>query len=155
MPLNNGFRTLVAGAIGSLAHTTLMLAKDKLGLMPNFQPYSDLQAYLSGLIGSNVPAIVPWMLTMINGSIVLGFLFAKIYRHLPGRHGYSKGFAFGVLGWAVMGLLFFPFLGYGVFASRIGMDLEPALFSLLMILTYSITLGSAYSLLKPRTQDRA
>ncbi len=153
MHLKNYFKSMMAGAIGSLAHTTLMLAKSKLGLMPTFQPYLDMQTYLTGLIGSDVPVIVPWALTFINGSVVLGFLFSIMYKLLPGRHGYSKGFAFGIMGWVMMGLFFFPMMGYGIFASGTNMNLMPALFSLLMILTYSITLGLAYSLLTPRLHN--
>jgi hypothetical protein len=58
---------------------------------------------------------------------------------------------FGVVGWIAMGALFFPVLGEGLFASQTGLGLRPALFSLLMLLTYSIIMGKAYSALDTPT----
>ena len=55
-----------------------------------------------------------------------------------------KGLNFGVLGWAVMGVLFFPLLGLGVFATGTGLGVWPALFSLGMLLTYSVVMGVVY-----------
>ena len=46
-----------------------------------------------------------------------------------------------------MGLLFFPVLGQGLFATGAGLGARPALFSLAMLLTYSIFMGIAYSTL--------
>jgi hypothetical protein len=88
-------------------------------------------------------------LSFVNGALVLGIIFGRIYWLLPGRSGVAKGFVFGVLGWIAMGLLFFPLLGRGPFAVRAGLGLLPAIFSLPMILTYSIVMGIAYSALGP------
>ena len=55
-----------------------------------------------------------------------------------------KGLNFGVLCWAVMGVLFFPLLGLGVFSTGIGLGVWPALFSLAMLLTYSVVMGVVY-----------
>jgi len=49
-----------------------------------------------------------------------------------------KGLIFGALGWVAMGLLFFPALGRGLFALEAGLGTMPALFSLLMLLTYGV-----------------
>ena len=74
-------------------------------------------------------------------------MFGRSYRLLPGRSGAAKGFVFGVLGWIAMGVLFFPMLGRGLFASGAGLGLLPALFSLLMLLSYGIIMGIAFSAL--------
>jgi len=71
--------------------------------------------------------------------------FGRTYHLLPGHSGAAKGFVFGLLGWLVMGLLFFPILGRGAFATQAGLGFLPALFSLLMVLSYSIVMGMAYS----------
>jgi hypothetical protein len=127
-----------------------MLLKSRTDLLPSFQPYDDLQKTLSQLFGSSVNPLLPWALSFLNGSILLGFLFGRTYRSLPGRSGAGKGLVFGILGWIVMGVLFFPLLGRGFFASQAGLGVQPALFSLLMILTYSVIMGIAYSALKPK-----
>jgi hypothetical protein len=94
-------------------------------------------------------------LSFLNGAVVLGFLFGRTYGLLPGRNGVTKGFAFGVLGWIVMGVLFFPWLGRGLFASQAGLGLLPAFFSLLMLLVYSVIMGVVYSALNLKTGTKA
>ena len=58
-----------------------------------------------------------------------------------------KGFVSGVLGWLAMDLIFFPLLGLGLFATKLGLGLWPALFSLAMMLTYSVVMGTVYSMI--------
>jgi len=87
------------------------------------------------------------MLSYFNGSVVLGFLFGQSYSRLPGRTPLAKGTVFGLAIWAVMGLTFFPAIGKGPFAVDTGLGLKPTVFSLLMVLTYSITLSTVYSVL--------
>ena len=117
--------SMVAGLAGSVAHSSLMFLKSWSGFLPSFRPYDDLQRALSDLIGSSVPPVVSWVLSFANGSLVLGFLFSRTYRLLPGRNGAVKGLVFGVLGWIAMGLFFFPPLGRGLFATQAGLDLLP------------------------------
>jgi hypothetical protein len=54
-----------------------------------------------------------------------------------------------------MGLTFFPVIGKGPFAMDAGLGLKPTVFSLLMVLTYSITLSAAYSVFKSPKQASA
>jgi hypothetical protein len=144
-----GWRSIVAGLCGSLAHSLLMYAKSRSDILPSFQPYQRLQITLSHWAGSDVHPLVPWALSFLNGSIILSFAFAHLYRRLPGRNGAVKGLIFGVLGWAAMVLVFFPLLGMGVFATQLGLGIWPAVFSLAMLLTYSIVMGVVYSALEP------
>ncbi len=123
-----------------------MLLKSGMGWLPSFQPYDDLQQLLSQLVGGSVNPLIPWALSFLNGSVLLGYLFGRAYRLLPGESGAAKGLVFGVLGWIVMGLLFFPMLGRGLFATGAGLGFQPALFSLLMILSYSVIMGLIYSI---------
>jgi Family of unknown function (DUF6789) len=139
---------VIAGFCGSLAHTLLMYLKSRFGLLPAFQPYESFQAALSQLIGGQVHPVVPWALSFLNGSTLLSFAFDHLYPRLPGRSGLAKGLAFGIAGWLAMGLVFFPLIGLGPFATGVGLGLAPALFSLAMILAYSLVLGSVYSVLK-------
>jgi hypothetical protein len=66
---------------------------------------------------------------------------------LPGEGGLAKGFVFGVLGWIAMGLMFFPMLGRGLFATGAGLGFQPAMFSLSMLLSYSMIMGLIYAAL--------
>lgn len=93
--------------------------------------------------------MVPWALSFLNGSTIVGFVFGRSYRLLPGRGGAVKGLIFGMFGWVMMGFLFFPLLGLGIFATEIGLGASPALFSLAMLLTYSIVMGVVYARLNP------
>ncbi len=157
MSANRIWKSLAAGLCGSAAHSGLMFLKSWMGWLPSFQPYEDLQRMLGQLVGSSVHPLVPWAFSFLNGAVVLGILFGRTYRLLPGGSGAAKGFVFGVLGWIAMGVLFFPMLDQGLFATRAGLGVRPALFSLAMLLTYGIIMGIAYSALNrkgPGTLER-
>lgn len=149
------WKSLAAGLCGSAAHSGLMFLKSWMGWLPSFHPYEDIQAALSSLVGGSVSPALPWALSFLNGAVVLGILFGRLYRVLPGRGGAAKGAIFGVFGWMVMGLLLFPVLGQGLFASRAGLGARPAFFSLAMLLTYSIIMGIAYSMLDQKNVGRS
>ena len=90
---------------------------------------------------------MPWLISYLNGSTAAGFAFARLYGRLPGNSGLIKGFIAGVLGWLAMDLIFFPLLGLGPFAMQLGLGLRPALFSLGMMLTYSVVMGAVYGMI--------
>jgi hypothetical protein len=92
-------RSIVAGSAGTLVHFLFMYFKSRFGLVPAFQPYHSFQIALSRWVGSDVPAIVPWLLSFLNGMAVIGLLFGRIFERLPGRSGAAKGLSFGVIGW--------------------------------------------------------
>jgi hypothetical protein len=148
---NRFWRPVAAGLCGTAAHTVLMALKSWAHWLPGFEPYKDLQAMLAAMVGISVPAVIPWLLSYFNGSVVLGFLYGALHRRIPGRNGAAKGAIFGLFGWIIMGLVAFPLLGRGLFAMHAGLGLKPAFFTLLMMLTYSVVLGVAYSVL---TTDR-
>jgi hypothetical protein len=115
------WKSLIAGLSGTIVHFAFMYLKSRLGLLPSFQPYQSFQAALSHWVGTNVPATVPWLLSFLNGMTILGFLFGRLNRLLPGRTGLSKGLSFGLIGWLFMGLIFFPLIGLGPFAVEAGL----------------------------------
>jgi hypothetical protein len=141
------WKSLAAGLCGSAAHFGLMFLKSWMGWLPSFHPYEDLQQRLGELVGGSVHPLIPWALSFLNGAVVLGILFGRLYRWLPGRSGAAKGFVFGLFGWLAMGFLLFPMLDRGLFAGRIGLGVLPAAFSLVMLLCYGIIMGIAYSAL--------
>lgn len=133
-----------------IAHWLLMYFKSRSGLLPTFTPYATLQTTLSRITGDPISPVVPWALSFLNGFIVISLAFKLIYRKLPGSNGAVKGFVYGFLGWAMMGLIFFPLLGLGVFALNAGLGILPALFSLAMVQTYSVVMGMVYGALDER-----
>ncbi|MBH5389128.1 hypothetical protein H1B27_22960 [Bradyrhizobium sp. CNPSo 4019] len=141
------WKSIAAGIAGSIAHSLLMYLKSRAGLLTSFQPYDNLQATLSHLVGSAVDPMVPWALSFLNGSTLVGLVFGYSYQRLPGKTGVTKGAVFGVFGWIIMGLAFFPIIGLGFFALDAGLGISPALFSLMMLLSYSIVMGTVYNAL--------
>jgi hypothetical protein len=133
-----------------IAHWLLMVFKARSGLLPTFNPYALLQAMLTRMTGEDINPGVLWLLSFFNGFVVISFVFRLVYRWLPGRNGAVKGFVYGFLGWAMMGLMFFPLLGLGVFALDAGLGIAPALFSFAMVQTYSVVMGMVYSALEAR-----
>ena len=145
--------SILAGFCGTLAHTLLMLLKTKIGLLPAFQPYDDLQRGLSWLTGTSVSASVAWLLTFVNGAVIWGFVFGKSFRFLPGKNPWQKGIFFGICAWAVMGFAFFPIVGRGIFALGLGLGVAPAILMLAMLLSYSVTMSLSYHLLNERQRS--
>ncbi len=141
------WKSLIAGLCGALAHTLLIYLKTRAGWLPSFEPYRALQATLHDLVGSHVPAIVPWAISYVNSMTVVGFLFGSSYRLLPGRHGITKGFWAGVVVWLIMGAVFFPLVGLGLFAWDVGQGIKPTLFSFTMVQAYSSVMGKVFALL--------
>jgi len=145
------WKSVIAGSAGTVVHFLFMHFKSWTGLLPSFQPYLSFQIALSHWIGTNVPAIVPWALSFLNGMTILGFLFARTNRLLPGKTGAVKGMIFGLIGWVFMGLVFFPLIGLGPFAMSVGSGFGPAVLSLVTLQTYSIVLGTVYVALDARS----
>jgi hypothetical protein len=141
------WKSLVAGLCGTIAHTLIIFLKVRVGWLPSFQPYEALQITLSRLLSSSVPPIVPWIISYLNGMTIVGLLFGSSYQFLPGKHGITKGALVGMLVWLIMDGLFFPILGLGPFACSIGLGVRPALFSLGVVLTYSMVMGAVYAAL--------
>jgi hypothetical protein len=137
-------RSVIAGASGSAVHFLFMYLKSAIGLLPEFQPYHSFQVALSEWLGTNVPHIVPWVLSFLNGMTILSLLFGRIHQILPDRNGLTKGITFGLIGWAFMGLVFFPLIGLGPFAIKVGLGAAPAFLSLGMLLAYSVVMATVY-----------
>jgi uncharacterized protein DUF6789 len=155
MDFDRTWKSIAAGLCGSAAHTALMAFKSWARILPSFQPYDDLQALLTNMFGNSVNPAIPWALSYFNGAVVLGFLFGRFYQVLPGRTGVTKGLVFGFGVWVAMGLIFFPAIGKGWFAAQTGLGYAPTVFTLVMVLTYSVTLGVAYSIFTSQRRGRS
>ena len=136
--------SLVAGLCGSAVHSALMAIRNSVGFIPEFQPYDDLQRVLNSIIGSARISGAAWVIPFITGALLVGFVFGKIYLHLPGNNFIRKGLFFGIVAWLAMGLGFFPLVGHGVFAVDLKLGIKPAALMFGMLLTYSLTMSFVY-----------
>lgn len=134
---------MLAGVIGSVAHSMLMAIRDFVGVIPKFQPYDDMQRILHTVVGGAFSGVT-WTIPFITGALFVGFLFGRIYRYLPGNEFIGKGIFFGILVWLIMGLVFFPLVGHGFFAVGLGLGIKPAMLMFAMLVTYSLTMSAVY-----------
>lgn len=143
-------KSFAAGLAGTAAHLVLMFLKDRLGLLPQFQPYQEFQRGLSMLVGAELPPAVAIALSFVNGALVWGFIFGRAFPYLPGRGPLAKGLFFAACAWAISGLVFFPLMGRGPFATGLGLGLEPAALMAVMLSAYCLAMSFAWDALARR-----
>jgi uncharacterized membrane protein len=143
-------KSFAAGLAGTAAHVVLMYLKDRLGLLAQFQPYEEFQRALSLMTGAAVSPSVAWLMTFVNGALVWGFIFGRLFARLPGRTPLRKGLFFALCAWAMSGLVFFPLLGRGVFAWKLGLGATPAALMLVMLCCYCLAMSFAWDALTRR-----
>ena len=144
MKLQRIFMSMLAGLGASSVHLALMELKLRTGILPTFDPYTDLQRLLSSLSPDALAAPWSWLLPSFNGSMLLGLLFGQLFPYLPGRSAWLKGCAFGMLSWILLGLGLLPLSGVGVYASKLDLGAMPALLMLAMLTTYAILVSLLY-----------
>jgi Family of unknown function (DUF6789) len=145
MKLRNFIASLLAGLGATAVHIGLMAIKHRAGILPDFEPYEDLQRLLSSVMGRSFESPFSWLLPYINGALILGFVFGRLFIHLPGRTAIAKGGAFGFAAWLVMGLGLLPLAGRGVFARELGLGGLPAALMLVMLMIYAIVMSLLYA----------
>lgn len=143
--LRNLLSSFLAGTGATLVHVTLMAAKHRAGILPGFEPYDDMQRLLASASGWSLEPPWSWLLPYVNGALVLGFVFGRLFVYLPGRGAIAKGAAFGLAAWLAMGLGFLPLAGRGLFAAGLGLGAGPAALSLAMLMIYAIVMSLLYA----------
>ena len=145
MPWRHVLSSLLAGFVASMIHITLMEIKHRSGVLPTFEPRLYFQALLLPLTGPLDQASLLHYLPDINGGMLLGFAFGRLFTHLPGATFVVKGLAFAVGAWLLLGLVVFPLGGQGLFASATGLGIFPAMLMLVMVAIYSVILSFIYT----------
>jgi len=152
MKLRDVFFSLLAGFGATTVHLALMELKHRAAILPAFEPYEDLQRLLASATSLAIEPPVSWLLPYLNGALVLGFVFGRLYLRLPGRTALAKGAAFGLAAWLAMGFGLIPLTGRGIFASALGLGIQPAALMLAMLMTYAIVMSLLYAwLTAPRS----
>jgi hypothetical protein len=95
MRLRNFISSLLAGFGATTVHFALMAIKHRAGILPEFEPYEDLQRLLSSVTARSLESPFSWLLPYINGALIIGFVFGRLFTHLPGSTPIVKGGAFG------------------------------------------------------------
>ncbi len=145
MKLRNFISSLLAGFGATTVHIALMEIKHRAGILPEFEPYEDLQRLLSSMMARSFEPPLSWLLPYINGAFILGFVFGQLFVHLPGRTAVVKGAAFGFVAWLVMGFGLLPLTGRGIFARELGLGGLPASLMLAMLMIYAIVMSLLYA----------
>ncbi|NPU63734.1 hypothetical protein HL667_01855 [Bradyrhizobium sp. 83012] len=146
--------SVVASGCGTLAHLALMELKRWTHLLPQFDPSSAIRDALSPMLADATPhEPALWLASQLNGAFLIGLLFGRVFHRLPGRSGVAKGFVLGLAGWLLLGIVLFPAIGFGPFATSLGLGAGPALFSLAMVEAYSLVLGAVYAALQTPDQS--
>ena len=157
MKRRNFIFSLIAGFGASLVHIALMEIKHRTGILPEFEPYENLQRLLSSMTLLAAEPRLSWMLSYINGGLILGFIFGQLFVYLPGKTAVVKGAIFGLAAWLVLGFVLFPLTGSGIFARELGLGAWPAALALAMLMIYAIIMSALYAWLtaRPRTKRRS
>ena len=96
MNLRNFGASLLAGFGATTVHVVLMWLKHRTGVLPAFEPYADMQRLLSAMIGRPLEPALSWLISYVNGALILGFVFGRLYTRLPGAGALAKGALFGL-----------------------------------------------------------
>ncbi|KEO60072.1 DUF6789 family protein [Thioclava indica] len=136
---------LVAGFIGTVVLSAMMLVKAMMGLMPQL----DVVAMLSAMMGA--PIAFGWLAHFMIGTLAWGGAFALFYDRIPGGSAPIKGVVFGVAAWLAMMLFVLPMAGAGLFGLALGM-MAPVM-TLMLHIIFGLVLGATFQILAtPRLQ---
>ena len=147
MNQHNLGHTIVAGLVGTLAMTIVMLMAPLMEMPP--MPIGNM---LAGFM--HIPAALGWVMHFMIGTIlalVYVYLFAS---RIPGAP-IVRGLIYSLLPWFMAQVIVNPMMGAGVFASHTP---APALFvmgSLIGHLVYGAVLGAVYGLQAARAVQPA
>lgn len=138
------FKYVISGLASSALQTVLMALKYKFQLLPDFRPYESIQTHLAESIGYLIPTSWVWVLSFINGTVLIGGLFGILYSRLSNFPIWTRGLIIGFAGWFAIMTVVFPALGYGFFGLETGHGIRPAFIAIMMILTYSLVYSLVY-----------
>lgn len=128
---------LVAGFVATVVLSAMMMAKAKMGVMPEL----DVIHMLAAMMGAG--AAIGWLAHFMIGTLAWGGGFALINRHLPGSGALQKGIAFGIAAWLGMMLMVMPMAGAGLFG--LGFGIAAPVMTLMLHVVFGAVLGLVYS----------
>jgi len=102
---------IISGFVATVVLSLLMIAKAKMGLMPELNAIK----MLAGMM--NAPLIMGWVAHFMIGTIIWGILFALLVDKLPGGI-MSSAIVFSIIAWIMMMIGPMPMAGAGLFGMQ-------------------------------------
>lgn len=133
---------IIAGFAATVVLSALMLMKQMMGIMPEF----DMIGMLSKMMGNSGPAMA-WVAHFIIGSVIWGVLYAWLAPSLPGPNWF-KGALFATGAWLLMMIMIMPMAGAGLLG--LGLGIMVTVVTLMLHWIYGAVLGAVYGALVER-----
>ncbi|HEY1573268.1 MAG TPA: DUF6789 family protein [Pseudonocardiaceae bacterium] len=124
------------GLVATVAMSALMIAGVLTGISPMPKPIP--VALVAHVLGGGVP--MPALIALgALAHLVYGAIAGAVLAALTRRVTVARALGYAVLLWALMGLVWLPYLGWGLFGT--GVTPKIALATLVLHLVYGLTLG--------------
>ena len=144
--LSGIIKGIIAGFIGTLVLTGLMMMKKYVGIMPSLDPVQMITNMVAEKTGTQTNMMVGWVLHFVIGSVAWGVAFSVINDLLPSNSQVVKGVIFGVGAWLLMMIGPMPISGAGLFGLSMGI-MAPVL-TLVLHIAFGATMGLTFAKLK-------
>ncbi|QDE31081.1 DUF6789 family protein [Shewanella polaris] len=137
------FKGIIAGFIGTLVLTGLMILKKNMGIMPGLDPVHMMSTMAAEKMGTEVNLMIGWVMHFVIGSVAWGTAFAVLNGVLPGRSQIIKGIVLGVAAWLLMMIGPMPMSGAGFFGLSMGI-MAPVM-TLMLHIVFGAVMGLVFS----------
>lgn len=137
---------MLAGFVGTLVISLVMILRLSAGVMPWYNPIEIMNLTAHNLLGTPDSLVVGWVIHFLVGTVIWGLLFVKLSPYLPGSNDTRRGLVFGLGAWLVVMLTVFPMAGSGLFG--LGLGLVAPISTLLGHIVFGLVLGATYSWLR-------
>ncbi|MFA3781496.1 DUF6789 family protein [Melioribacteraceae bacterium 4301-Me] len=129
-------KAVIAGLIGTLAMTIVMLMAPLMGMPP--MPIGKM---LAGFM--DIPEVLGWIAHFMIGT-VLALIYVYIFASLLKGNGFVRGAVYGLVPWFVAQIMVNPMMGAGFFAANTPSPFLMVMGSLIGHLVYGAVLGGVY-----------
>jgi hypothetical protein len=134
---------IIAGFIGTLVLTGLMILKKNMGVMPALDPVHMMSTMAAEKMGTEVNLKLGWIMHFMIGSVAWGGAFAVLNDVLPGHSQVVKGVALGVGAWLMMMIGPMPMSGAGFFG--LSMGIMAPIMTMMLHIIFGAVMGFAFS----------
>ncbi|GAC24271.1 hypothetical protein GMES_1975 [Paraglaciecola mesophila KMM 241] len=134
---------IIAGFVGTLVLTGLMMVKKNMGVMPELDPIHMMSTMAAEKMGTQISLTTGWIMHFVLGSVAWGGAFAVFNGILPGGSQVARGMTFGILAWLLMMIGPMPMSGAGLFGLSMGI-MAPVM-TLILHLVFGAAMGFTFA----------